>query len=81
MPIMKEIKLKNRPSYYYEHIVRLSKIGWDRVIVGKVDFSKCSVFETRCMTEAGEKPLTIHANNTCGKFLKLVAKIFLKVGA
>ena len=37
MTIMEELRLKNRPSYYYEDIVRLDKISLDKITVRKVD--------------------------------------------
>ena len=35
---MKEIRPKNRPSYYNEDIVELNKIGLDKITIRKVDF-------------------------------------------
>ena len=67
---MEEIRLKNRPSYCYEDIVRLNKIDIGRITVRKIDFSNCSIFLTRYMTETGEKLLRICVNNACGEFLK-----------
>lgn len=39
MTIIEETRLTNRPSYYYEDIVRLNKIDSDRITVRKIDFS------------------------------------------
>ena len=64
MRITEEIKLGNRPSYNYEDIVRVNLINIDRITVRKVDFPTFSMFEIRCMTETGEKPLRICINST-----------------
>lgn len=78
---MNEIRPKNRPSYYNEDIVELNKIGLDKITIRKVDFSKCSIFETRFLTEKGEKTLRICKTKAFGEVWKLGSKIFLKVGA
>ena len=77
MTIMEELRLKNRPSYYYEDIVRLDKISLDKITVRKVDSWKCSILEIRYATEAVEKPLRICINNAFGEFFKFGVKIFL----
>lgn len=38
MTIMAELRLKNRPSYYYEDTVRLNEIDLERITVRKEDF-------------------------------------------
>lgn len=72
MTIMAELRLKNRPSYYYEDTVRLNEIDLERITVRKEDFWKCSILKTSYAAEAVGEPLRICINNAFSKFLKFV---------
>ena len=54
---MEEIRLKNRPSYYWEDIILLNKIDLDKNRMKKINFLKCAVFELNYLTESAEKPI------------------------
>ena len=75
-----EIRLKNRPSYYWEDIL-LNKIDLNKIRLKKVTFPNCAVFKLNYLTETGEKSLRIRLDNTCSEFFKHLAyETILKLG-
>lgn len=75
-----EIRLKNRPSYYWEDIL-LNKIDLNKIRPKKVTFPNCAVFKLNYLTETGEKSLRIRLDNTCSEFFKYLAyETILKLG-
>ena len=69
MIIMEEIRLKNRPSYYWEDIIKFNNIDLNKIKLWKGKFLKHTIFVSYG-TEIGQKPLGSYLDIKCREFLK-----------